>query len=416
VSTLRRFTLILHLLAMYRISHFLTLSSGVILLLLTACFNSQSIPLNNITIDLTSASGLQEIISFDVTTDNSRVHALIAGKSAENTNRVVVRYLTSEDSGEQWSTAVDVATDSNPIAVRGNDVQIAASGDNLVAIWQTKGELPSMGAMVSRYSHDGGKTWHAGTNPAVDNNGDQSHIDVIADKQGFFHAVWLADPEENGYQSLRYARSIDGGEHWQASQKLDDSTCSCCWNTLAVSPSGELNILYRDMKPRDMALMQSSDNGVTWRRTSTVGAFNWQFDGCPHIGGGLAIGEDNALYSSVWTGLENKSGLYTLHSSDNGKTWSTPLAIGNLASHSDIAINKQQLTVIWDEREPDGSSIFSAQSKDGGISWSTARRLSATGIMATHPRIISTQHGFLAMWTEKHNKQPSQWVVKVLDE
>jgi hypothetical protein len=170
------------------------------------------------------------------------------------------------------------------------------------------------------------------------------------------------------------------------------------------------------MKPRDMALMQSSDNGVTWQRTSTVGEFNWQFEGCPHIGGGLAIGEDNALYSTVWTGVEGKAGLYTLHSADNGNRWSPPHAVGNLASHSDIAVNKQQIMAIWDEREPDGASIFSAQSYNGGVSWSTPKRLSATRIMATHPRLVATPSGFLALWTEKHNKQPNQWMLKVLDE
>jgi hypothetical protein len=396
---------------MYPFSCFRALRFSVILLGLTVCFNAQSVP-----VDSQLSLGLQEVTSFDVTVNNNKVHALIAGKVAEKNNRAVVRYLYSEDGGEHWHPAVDVSTDTDPIAVRGNDVQIAASGDKLVAIWQTKGEFPSMGAMVSRYSHDGGKTWHAGTNPAVDNNGDQSHIDVITDKQGIFHAVWLADPEENGYQSLRYARSLDDGEHWQASSKLDDATCSCCWNTLAVSPNGELNILYRDMKPRDMALMQSADNGVTWRRTSTVGEFNWQFEGCPHIGGGLAITEDNTLYSTVWTGVEAKAGLYTLRSGDNGKTWSVPQALGGFASHSDIAANKQQVTVIWDEREPDGASIFFAHSQNGGATWSTPTRLSATGIMATHPRLVARQSGFLAMWTEKHNKQASQWVVKALNE
>jgi Neuraminidase (sialidase) len=118
----------------------------------------------------------------------------------------------------------------------------------------------------------------------------------------------------------------------------------------------------------------------------------------------------------VWTGLEGKSGLYTLRSGDNGSTWSKPQAMGKLASHSDIAANQQHLAMIWDEREPDGMSIFSAQSKDGGSTWSTAKRLSVTGIMATHPRIISTPHGFLALWTEKHPKQPNQWMVKMLDE
>jgi hypothetical protein len=127
------------------------------------------------------------------------------------------------------------------------------------------------------------------------------------------------------------------------------------------------------------------------------------------------MGGDNKLYSSVWTGVDGKSGLYSLHSDNNGKTWSTPQTMGKLANRSDIAVNNQQVMMIWDEREPDGSSIFSAQSKDGGVSWSTPKRLSSQGIMATHPRILATEQGFLALWTEKQTKKPSQWVVKTLN-
>jgi Neuraminidase (sialidase) len=357
------------------------------------------------------ALALQEVISFDAVSDNKVLHALLAGRNTGQ-KTISIRYLKSTDGGAHWSKAVELTNDSQTIATRGNDIQLAVAGNKLVAIWQRKGELPNMGAMVSYYSHDAGKTWQLGANPAADNNGDQSHLDIIADKKGIFHTVWLADPEENGYQSLRYARSLDGGAHWQAPVKLDDSTCSCCWNTLALSATGELNILYRDMKPRDMALMQSADNGVTWQHTSTVGSFNWQFDGCPHIGGGLAISDNKVLNASVWTGLDNKAGLYTLHSTDNGKTWSEPQAIGKLASHSDMAVNQQNAAIIWDEREPDGMSIFTAQSKDSGKTWGEAQRLSTTGNMATHPRILATKQGFVSMWTEKQAKQPSQWIIK----
>jgi hypothetical protein len=395
-------------------SCFRALGIGVVLFLISGCFNALSVRKVEANNDLTSILGLQEVISFDVAVNHGKVHVLVAGKLSEKNSRVVMRYLSSDDGGEHWTTTVDVDNQTNPIVMRGNDVQIAAAGNDLVAIWQTKGELPGMGPMVSRYSHDGGLSWHVGANPAGENNGDQAHIDVIADSKGLFHAAWLADPEENGYQSLRYARSVDGGEHWQASLKLDDSTCSCCWNTLAVSPSGVLNVLYRDMKPRDMALMQSFDQGATWQRTSTVGEFEWQFEGCPHIGGGLASAGDT-LQASVWTGVEGKAGLYALHSADNGKVWSIPQALGGMASHSDIAVDNQRVAVIWDERGPEGSSIFVAQSKDGGLAWSTPVNLSSTGNMATHPRIILASQGFLAMWTEKHGKQSSQWMVKRLD-
>ncbi len=391
----------------------LTLSAT--LFLLSACLNTTPALQTLIPMDLNPSLGLEEVTSFDVAINNGLIHLLVAGKTSGKNSPVVVRYLSSEDGGDNWIAAVDVSNKTKPIATRGNDVQIAAAKNNLVAIWQSTGDLENSGPMMNRYSHDGGKTWFTGKNPAQDNSGDQSHIDVISDKNGVFHAIWLADPEENGFQSLRYARSINAGVNWQASLKLDESTCSCCWNTLAISPAGELNVLYRDMKPRDMALMQSSDQGSTWRQASIVGDFKWQFDGCPHIGGGIAIHDNNTIYSSVWTGIEGKAGLYFLRSTDNGKTWSNPQPLGGLASHSDIAVNNQNVAAIWDEREPDGSSIFFKHSNIGTISWSTPVRLSPVGAMASHPRIVSNLDGYLVLWTEKHNKH-TKLVIKRLTE
>jgi hypothetical protein len=305
------------------------------------------------------------------------------------------------------------------LATRGNDVQLAVSGNKLLAVWQTKGELPGMGPMASAYSQDGGNTWQAGTNPAANDAGDQAHVDLVADLQGNFHAVWLEDPEENGYQSLRYARSMDGGVHWQPSLMLDDGTCSCCWNTLRVSPSGALDVLYRDMKPRDMALMRSTDQGSNWHSVSMVGDFHWQFEGCPHIGGGLTyVGSEHPeqMHAVIWTGAEPKPGLYHLRSDNSGKTWQTPQPLGNQALHGDIAAtDDQHITAIWDELGPEGSSIASAQSPDGGATWATAQHLSRPSFIATHPRIIATSSGFLALWTEKQTKQHSQLAIAVFE-
>lgn len=353
----------------------------------------------------------QAVNSFDVTVHQGVVHVLLSSPSNDKTSHVY--YLRSKDGGQHWTKASTVIQNSPSLAIRGNDVQLAVAGQQLVALWQTQGELPSMGAMVSYYSKNGGKTWQQGSNPAADKQGDQSHLDIIVDKQGVFHVVWLSDPEENGYQSLRYSRSLTGGQDWQAAMKLDDSTCSCCWNTLALAKNGSLNVLYRDMKPRDMALLQSTDAGVSWQRISTVGEFNWQFDGCPHIGGGLAI-QDNHVYATVWTGLDTKAGLYTVSSNDNGRTWTQPKALGNFASHSDIAVNQNRIIAIWDERTADGSGIFIAKSQDNGATWSNADRLTEPKVLATHPRIVATQQGFLALWTEKYKKL-NQWRVKVLN-
>ena len=363
------------------------------------------------TLNYTTAVNLNEIQSFDIYQDDDTLHALVLGLKNHNDRTQTLRYLQSTDNGKHWSDSIEIPYHfSYSLASRGNYVQLAVNGKNIVALWQTQGELPNYGGLVSVYSHDGGKTWQMGKNPAVDNSGDQSHADVIADKNGNFHVVWLADPEENGYQSLRYARSVDNGESWQPSQKLDDSSCSCCSNTFAISPDNQLHVFYRDMNPRDMVLFSSNDFGANWQKKETIGKFNWHFDGCPHVGGAITFDDNNNFFASVWTGKPSESGLYTVNSLTQ-----IPVRISKNATHSDIVLFDNKLILVWDEMTKDGTGIFVAQSHDKGMNWSMPHRLSVIGKIATHPRIVASENNTLILWTEKQLKQPNQWAMSWLD-
>ncbi|MCX7084604.1 MAG: sialidase family protein [Methylococcales bacterium] len=354
----------------------------------------------------------EEVMSMDLVVYNDKIHLLAAGKIKQQDSLITVKHSSSENLGVQWSNEVELKNAISPISSFGNDIQLATFENNLLAIWQIKGELPGMGPLISYLSKDNGKTWTKQSNPAADDLGDQSHVDIIADKSGNFHAVWLADPEENGYQSLRYSRFKD--EQWQASERLDDSTCSCCWNTIALSATGDLSILYRDMKPRDMVLISSQDQGLTWSNKSIVGDFKWQFDGCPHLGGGLAESNKGDIYSTVWTGLENHSGLYTLKSSDNGKSWTEPVLLSQRASHSGIAVNSKQVVAVWDQRDDDGNAVYFVKSTDDGKTWSNPIRISSGKTNATFPHIVAQEQGFLVVWTEKSSGKPAQLISKPL--
>lgn len=360
--------------------------------------------------------GVQNLISFDVYSDGSKIHALFA--AAVNDKPPYIGYLRSDDGGRHWTAPVEIGHHIHSALESkiGNDLQIAAFGDTLLAIWQVSGEIPGMGPLVTLSSVDGGQNWTQGVNPTASET-DQSHADLAADAQGRFHLVWLDDRDENGYQGVRYARSIDAGRHWEQAQTIDDSSCSCCWNRMTVTPDGQLNVLYRDMEPRDMALAQSNDGGLSWQRTSTVGEFNWIFDGCPHNGGGLAISGDRSLHSLVWTGAENKAGLYHLYSADGGKIWSAPQAMGvePPAFHSDIAvIDAEHVAAIWDALGPEGSTVMISESADNGGNWSSPRLLSAAGSSASFPRLIATQSGWLAMWMEQKSGAAKQWMSAIL--
>lgn len=358
------------------------------------------------------------LVSYDVYADDGVLHALFAAEST-TPKRPYVGYLRSEDGGQHWSAPIEIGqyVPETMESSAGNEIQIAAAGNTLLAAWQVTGEIPGMGPLRVLYSQDGGVHWSQGVNP-TGSEGDQSHPDLAADRQGRFHLVWLDDRDENGYQGVRYARSSDAGQHWEFAQTVDDSSCSCCWNRLSIGPAKQANVLYRDMEPRDMALAQSMDAGETWQRISTVGQFNWIFEGCPHNGGALASSNAQYLHALVWTGAENQSGLYYLQSTDGGNNWSLPQAMGaeSLAFHSDIAaLETGHVVAIWDARGADGSAVMISESLDNGSHWSASRQISAPGSSAEFPRIVATSSGFLAMWSEQKPGGAKQWMSATLE-
>jgi hypothetical protein len=163
--------------------------------------------------------------------------------------------------------------------------------------------------------------------------------------------------------------------------------------------------MVRGKDPRDMLLF-GRDSLDRWNRTSTVGAFGWDFKGCPHTGGGLAAAGTSIplLHAVVWTGADGAQGLHYLRSLDRGRTWSSPHRIGSPdARRGDIASNHAgAVLVAWDqfEAQPAHSGIHVMESRDGGQRWWKPVRLSKPGADASYPRVVPTATGFLLLWTE----------------
>ncbi|MFM9154379.1 MAG: hypothetical protein ACKOPC_12430, partial [Methylocystis sp.] len=129
----------------------------------------------------------------------------------------------------------------------------------------------------------------------------------------------------------------------------------------------------------------------------------------PHIGGSLAFrskGNSQEIHAVVGTRKKEDAGVYHLRSVDRGKNWDAPTKLGDeSATHADLAVNKNaSLAAVWDMIDPeakDGSLAIYVAISPTGIKWAEPIRLSAKGFSASHPRIIPTSLGFLALWTEQ---------------
>jgi len=365
-----------------------------------------------------SAKGKRDVVrvgieSLDITVDGSTIHLLLGDYPAD-TKLPVLHHVRSTDGGITWSQPVraDAGAPTPHIPHRGMDAQIAASNAKLVALWNTPGTgFMGRGPMATALSADGGATWRPGPNPADDGSqGDHSFADLAADAAGTFHLVWLDARGTNKAKGLRYASSRDGGQTWSRNLTLEAETCECCWNTLAVGPGGSLHALFRDKNPRDMALVSSLDSGATWSSPVPVGRFNWDFQGCPHVGGGL-LGTDGRVHALVWTGAAGHSGAYHMHSADRGRTWSAPQRLGDAdARRGDLAsAGAGSLAAVWDRVADGESRVYAATSSDGGKTWSEPVPLSSPGVNAAYPRVVALAGGYRAFWTESVPGQPSAW-------
>ena len=205
------------------------------------------------------------------------------------------------------------------------------------------------------------------------------------------------------------ARSRDFGETWEFSRLVDESSCACCWNRMIAPRVGEARVLYRDHEVRDMALATTRDHGESWTRDGTVGDFGWAFDGCPHVGGGIGAatrGDGEALHALVWTGHEERHGLYRVRSHDDGATWTEPASIGGeTARHADLGASDSTVVAAWDEAR----GIWVSTSHDDGVGWSEVRRLSEEGVTASHPIVVDAGGRFLVFWTERGDDGVLRW-------
>lgn len=366
-----------------------------------------------------AVEGLTDVKSLDVTTDARAIHVLLVGNFSQR-NRVSVAYVFSTDGGRTWSRPAFVDADNAPPAIsrRGNDARLAVRGPQLVAVWQSKAEIPGAGEMAMAISSDRGKTWRPGANPAIgDATRNQSHMAVAADQAGSFHLIWLDDREENGNtQGLRYAKSTDGGLRWQPETTLDDKTCTCCWTRLAVLPDRSLALLYRDSDPHDMRFARLRPGQSQWRNLGAVGNFEWSFTGCPHCGGGLAASGTPGrmvLHSVVWTGKDDLAGLYYLRSTDSGARWSPPMKIASEQAHqSDIAAQPSgAVALTYVSGKAPAAPVYVRVSRDAGRRWSAPVMVSAPGIAADHPRAVATPFGFRVFWTESRPGGGKAWAM-----
>ncbi|WP_290652201.1 exo-alpha-sialidase [Aquisalimonas sp.] len=289
---------------------------------------------------------------------------------------------------------------------RSNDLRIAADGERLLVVWQTTGGgFAGSGPMVMARSDDGGAHWEPAATP-VQGDDTESHgfFALSRAPDGRFHLAWL--DSRAGQQGVHHAFTNDTGRSWSAVSTAQPATCECCWNSLAHL-DGEAVLLYRDIDPRDMAVASTANGAHGCSGRERVGRFDWDVDGCPHVGGGLAVSTDNALHALVWTGADNHMGVHHLKRHDQG-AWSEPERLGHPSARAVdlVATADGGLLAAWDHGSAD-RTVHVARYQDGR--WGTPRALGESKRRPGFPLLTATAEAAQVFWTERGEDGNRTW-------
>lgn len=263
-------------------------------------------------------------------------------------------------------------------------------------------------------SLDGGQSFSP-PRPLVDNTASQRFQTLTIDPQGGLFAAWLdkrgvAAAAQQGQKyagaALAYSWSTDGGATFSPSRVAHDNTCECCRMGVAFPKPGQPAILFRnifDGTVRDHAVITFAESGLPGP-LERVSDDEQTANACPHHGPSLAVSPSGAYHAVWFTKGEVRSGLFYARSADGGRSFSTPLALGNpdhnLSRPSVMAL-AGAVWVAWKDFDGNTATVDVIVSRDDGMTWSAPRMVAKTTDASDHPLLVTDgRRGYLSWMTK----------------
>lgn len=267
------------------------------------------------------------------------------------------------------------------------------------------------GEVLFSRSLDGGKSF---TPPVsiTQNTESQRFQSLALDANGSVFAAWLdkrdrvpamAHGEKYVGAGLAYAWSADHGASFSSAQIAEDNTCECCRLGVGFAGPGRPVVAFRNVfggTVRDHAVM-TFVNPQTPGPIHRISVDDWKTDVCPHQGPTLAIAPNGSYHVAWFTEGSVRQGLFYAHSSDDGRSFSAPMPIGdpkrNPARPYLLAADGA-LWLVWKEFDGETTTVAMMRSGDDGQTWSTPKVVAQTGDASDHPLLVSDGERVFSSW------------------
>ncbi|MCA1778263.1 MAG: glycoside hydrolase [Xanthomonadaceae bacterium] len=321
-----------------------------------------------------------------------------------------VRVRRSKDFGGNWSEAVVVNPEPEPVSATGDSrPKIAVGGDGeLYVTWTRPLERPFTGEIRFSRSLDQGRSWSPPITVHADRQQITHRFDAIeVTKDGRIFIAWidkrdleLAKAADQPYRgaAVYFAVSDDRGASFRGDYRLTEHSCECCRIATQADGDGVLAFWRHIFEPniRDHALARMNpdgSSGPTHRATFD----QWAVDACPHHGPSLAIDDRDQLHAVWFTLGPENSGVFYGRLERGGAPIARRRIGGERAEHADIAVAGSEIALVWREFNGAGMQLWGSRSSDRGQTWSDTL-LATTTNQSAQPQLLVRNGRFHAYW------------------
>jgi len=321
----------------------------------------------------------------------------------------------SADQGRTFAPAARVTPAPESIDANGESrpkIAFGAGGEVLVS-WTKLGQQPYTGDIRFSRSVDHGRTF----SPPVTINDDGletgHRFDALhVNGAGDVYVAWIdkrdGDRERAAGQdyagaALYFARSTDAGRTFEPNRKIKDHVCECCRLAVAFDSRDAPVMVWRDIldgTTRDHGIMHfdSPETPGVPQRATTEG---WEIDACPHHGPSLSIASDRTYHMTWFTGVGPEgAGAFYARSTDQGKTFSTPIRVGTerAVGHAFVLSDGPRVAITWLEPSGQGRAVHVIESQDSGVSWGPATEVLHGTARSDRPFLLHDGRDLFLSW------------------
>ncbi len=340
---------------------------------------------------LTSNSS-QSLLAFNnaktIGSDGNTLHTVWTDGREGN---LEIFYKKSANSGVNWNADVRLTNASGSsyypaIEVNGNTILLTWT-DNRDGNYE----------IYFKRSTDGGNTWSADTR--LTNNSSISDYPSI-DASGSTVVIAWQDNRDGNYE-IYFKRSTDGGNNWEADQRLSSNPSFSEYPSVTIS-GAKVNVAWEDNRDgnREIYNRYSGDGGASWSAENRL-----TNNSSPSTSPSITSGAD--YVDLTWSDQRDGNWeIYYKYSSDGGANFIPDQRLTNASGNSwypSVATWGDFIHICWQDARDGNNEVYYKISTDGGGTWLSDQRLTNDAGASNTPSINISGSALHIVWQDNRD-------------